>query len=99
MKKVGWTCGGRPRVRGDVRQATLFEEAQPRWVKVDASAVRVENLRQRGGPWLLCELIRRLKLDEFLRRVMPRGREIVRRAALRLGFGRMLRPTRIWSPL
>lgn len=62
---------------GAVRQATLFEETPPRWVKVDASAVRVENLRQFGGPWLACELIRQLKLDEFLRRVMPRGREEV----------------------
>src|SRR5262245_8498584 len=62
---------------GPVRQATLFDETQPRWVKVDAAAVRVENLRQLGGPWLACELIRRLKLDEVLRRVMPRGREEV----------------------
>jgi hypothetical protein len=46
-------------------------------VKVDASAVRVENLRQFGGPWLACELIRQLKLDEFQKRVMPRGREEV----------------------
>src|SRR5712691_3682106 len=52
---------------GAARQQTLFDETQPRWVKVDASAVRVENGRQFGGPWLVCELIRRLRLDEFLR--------------------------------
>ncbi|HLQ43812.1 MAG TPA: IS1634 family transposase [Planctomycetaceae bacterium] len=63
--------------REDSQQRTLFEETPPRWVKVDASAVRVENTRQFGGPWLACELIRRLRLDEFLRRVMPRGQEQV----------------------
>jgi transposase len=59
----------------ETRQQTLFAETQPQWVKVDAAAVRVENCRQFGGPWLACELIRRLRLDDFLRRVMPRGRE------------------------
>ena len=59
------------------RQQTLFDEPQPRWVRVDVSAVRVENTRQFGGPWLALELVRRLKLDEFLRRVFPRGPEQV----------------------
>ena len=63
--------------RGDARQRTLFETPRPRWVTVDAAAVRMENCRQFGGPWLACELIRQLRLDEFLRRVMPRGREQV----------------------
>jgi transposase len=53
------------------------DETRPRWVEVDASAVRIENCRQFGGPWLAMELIRRLKLDEFLTRVMPVGRESV----------------------
>ena len=26
--------------------------AEPRWVEVNAGGVRVENLRQFGGPWL-----------------------------------------------
>jgi transposase len=59
------------------RQRTLFDEPQPRWVRVDVSAVRVENTRQFGGPWLALELVRRLKLDEFLKRVLPRGQEQV----------------------
>ena len=59
------------------RQRTLFDEPQPRWVRVDVSAVRVENGRQFGGPWLALELVRRLKLDDFLRRVLPRGQEQV----------------------
>lgn len=62
---------------GEARQPALFDDTPPRWVTVDASAVRVENCRQFGGPWLACELIRRLRLEEFLRRVMPRGREEV----------------------
>jgi transposase len=64
----------------DRRQATLFDEEpplQPRWVRVDADAVRVENCRQFGGPWLALEMIRQLRLDEFLQRVMERGEERV----------------------
>src|SRR5210317_1197768 len=30
---------------------------EPRWVEVNANAVRVENLKQFGGPWLALELI------------------------------------------
>ena len=40
---------------------------QPRWVTVNASAVRVENCVQFGGPWLALELIKKLGLDEFIR--------------------------------
>jgi transposase len=64
----------------DRRQATLFDEEpppQPRWVRVNADTVRVENCRQFGGPWLALELIRQLQLDEFLQRAMPRGEERV----------------------
>ena len=45
-------------------QRKLFPEPEPEWVEVDASAVRVENCRQFGGPWLALELIKRLRLDE-----------------------------------
>ncbi len=55
------------------RQRTLFEGPQPRWVRVDAAAIRVENCRQFGGPWLALELIRRLRLDEFLKQALPCG--------------------------
>src|SRR3972149_6985348 len=60
-----------------VTQQTLFDEdeAEPRWIEVTPAAVRVENCRQFGGPWLAMELARRLQLDEFFARVMPRGRE------------------------
>jgi len=80
-------------------QLTLFdeesEETEPRWVEVNTSAVRVENCRQFGGPWLAMELIRRLKLDEFLTRVMPQGREQVpwSLSSLVLVIGRLLDPS------
>ena len=58
-------------------QKTLFCEPEPRWVEVDASAVRVENCRAFGGAWLALELIKRLGLDEFLQRTISSGREDV----------------------
>ena len=50
---------------------------QPRWVEVNAAGVRVENLRQFGGPWIALHLIRTLQLDTFLQNVMEDGRESV----------------------
>ena len=58
-------------------QRKLFPEPEPEWVEVDASAVRVENCRQFGGPWLALELIKTLGLDAFLRETIPSGREEV----------------------
>jgi transposase len=70
--------GRRPTRRQPTRrQPTLFEEPQPRWVRVDAAAIRVENCRQFGGPWLALELIQRLRLEEFLKEALPRGSERV----------------------
>src|SRR3990172_1759949 len=57
------------------RQKRLFDDVQPQWIEVDASRVRVENCRDFGGPWLGLELVRRLELQEFLRRTIPEGRE------------------------
>lgn len=47
---------------------------EPRWVTVNASAVRVENCVQFGGPWLALELIKKIGLDEFFRQHLPSGR-------------------------
>ena len=58
-------------------QQTLFGEPPPRWVEVDTSAVRVENDRAFGGPWLALQLIQKLGLDQFLKRTIPTGREDV----------------------
>lgn len=57
------------------RQKRLFDDVRPQWVEVDASRVRVENCRAFGGPWLGLELVRQLRLKEFLERTIPRGRE------------------------
>ncbi len=71
------------------------EPIQPQWVEVDASGVRVENCRQFGGPWLALEVVRRLQLDEFLKGVIPPGREHVSwwRSALILVVARLCRPS------
>lgn len=55
------------------RQRTLFEEPQPRWVRVDSTAIRVEKCRQFGAPWLALELIQQLRLDQFPNQTLPRG--------------------------
>lgn len=78
-------------------QRSLFAESdtEPEWVEVDVKKLRVENLRHFGGPWLVLELIRKLELDQFLQRVMPRGRETVPWAisSLVLTFARLLNPS------
>ena len=58
-------------------QKTFFPEPEPEWVEVDVKAVRVENCRQFGGPWLAMELIKTLGLDKFLGETIPSGREDV----------------------
>lgn len=63
----------------EFQQQSLFEyedeAVEPRWVRVNAKAVRVENNRQFGGPWLALQLIEQLKLDEFLNKHLPKGKE------------------------
>ena len=39
--------------------------------------MRVENLRQFGGPWIALQLIRTRQLDTFLSNAIPQGRELV----------------------
>jgi transposase len=57
------------------RQKRLFDDVRPQWVEVDLLRVRVEDCRAFGGPWLGLELVRQLRLKEFLERTIPRGRE------------------------
>ena len=68
---------------------------QPRWVEVNTAGVRVENLRQFGGPWLALHLIRTLQLDSFLERTIPDGRERVGwdLSSLILMIARLLEPS------
>ena len=72
-----------PQAQGNQRQQCLpfadeaspdeSREVQPRWVTINASAVRVENCVQFGGPWLALELIKKIGLDDFLRKHLPKG--------------------------
>jgi len=68
---------------------------EPRWVEVNTAGVRVENLRQFGGPWLALHLIRTLQLDSFLERTIPDGRERVGWdiSSLILMIARLLEPS------
>jgi transposase len=61
------------------RQQPLFPQAaaEPRFVEIDRTRVRVENCRQFGGPWLALELVKRLGLHEFLERTLPVRQEHV----------------------
>jgi len=57
-------------------QSRLFDEGgEPEWVEVDASRVRVERVRDFGGPWLGLEISERLGLIPFLEQWFPEGRE------------------------
>jgi len=61
------------------QQLQLWEgdSPAPEWVEVDTAGVRVENQLALGGPWLALELIRKLRLDDFLRRTIPQGKEAI----------------------
>jgi len=59
------------------QQLQLWEgdSPAPEWVEVETAAVRVENQLAFGGPWLALEMIRKLRLDDFLKRTIPTGQE------------------------
>lgn len=82
---------------GQSSQKELFPETvpEPRFVEIDRTSVRVENGRQFGGPWLALELIRKLGLNEFLKGIMPSGKESVPWSvtALILVIGRFCKPS------
>ncbi|MEE9602533.1 MAG: IS1634 family transposase, partial [Thermoguttaceae bacterium] len=65
--------------RSDEQQLQLWENDSPapEWVEVDTAAVRVENQRAFGGPWLARELIGKLQLDDFFKRTISQGKEDV----------------------
>jgi transposase len=60
---------------GQAYQPGLFGEGEPEWVEVDARGVRVERVRDFGGPWLGLQLMEKLGLGAFLQSLMPSGRE------------------------
>jgi len=63
-------------------QQNLFEETEPEWVEINLKGVRVEKVRDFGGPWLGLELMRCLGLDRFLFEHIVRRREEVSWAAM-----------------
>jgi transposase len=69
-------------------QQHLFEkddsDHQPRWVTVNAAAVRVENCVQFGGPWLALELIKKIGLDQFLANHLRKPRASIAWASMSL---------------
>ena len=84
--------------RSPYQQLQLFDhddKLQPEWVEVDTANVRVESQLDFGGPWLALKLIRKLKLDEFFKSIMPRGREAVpwSRMAMVLAISRLCNPS------
>lgn len=64
-------------VKGDGGiQQNLFEEmTEPEWVEINTNGVRVEKVREFGGPWLGLELMRYVGLDRFLLEHVVPGRE------------------------
>jgi len=58
-------------------QQNLFEEIEPEWVEINVKGVRVEKVRDFGGPWLGFELMRYLGLDRFFLEHVSLGREEV----------------------
>jgi len=79
------------------RQHELFPRAaaEPRFVEVDRTRMRVENCRQFGAPWLALELVKRLGLHEFFERALPTGQEHVpwSSTALILVIARLCEPS------
>ena len=58
-------------------QHNLFEDTEPEWVEIDVKGLRVENIREFGGPWLGLEVIAQVGLDRFFSEHLPTGREEV----------------------
>jgi transposase len=92
-------CGVSQQADSNQAQLPLFEfedeQVQPRWLRVNANAVRVENIRAFGGSWLALQLIKELQLDVFLNTHLPAGRERVQWSvtAMILVIARLLDPS------
>ena len=80
---------------GGEESGELFGAPPVQWVQVNVEAMRVENGRTFGGPWLGLEILRKLGLVELLQRLIPPGREEVPwpMMALVLVLGRLCDPS------
>jgi hypothetical protein len=82
--------------RGERTHQLRLEAAEaPEWVAVDARRVRVERVREFGGPWLGLEVMEKLGLGAFLHSVLPAGREEIPWASMAqvLILGRLCDPS------
>ena len=71
-KQVANQVDGKPIIRG------LFDREEDQGIEaVKIGKVRVERVRRFGDAWLALALWRKLGLDEFFERMMPRGREVI----------------------
>ena len=58
-------------------QKDIFEDNEPEWVEINVRGVRTEKVRDFGDIWLALQLIHRLGLYDFFKKVMPSGRSKV----------------------
>lgn len=63
-------------------QIDLYENDEPEWVEVNVRGVRTERVRDFGDIWLALQLLKRLGLLAFFRRMIPPGREKINWADL-----------------
>lgn len=56
-------------------QRDFFTDFEPEWVEIDIKRVRTEHVRDFGDIWLAFQLIKRLRLDKFFRKDIPKKRE------------------------
>ena len=56
-------------------QRDFFNDYEPEWVEIDIKRVRTEHVRDFGDIWLAFELIKRLRLDKFFKKVILKKRE------------------------
>jgi hypothetical protein len=76
-------------------QPRLLEEVEPEWVEVDANRIRVERVRDFGGPWLGLRVMEKLGLPQSLASVLAAGREEIPWATMAqvLVLGRLCDPS------
>lgn len=68
----------------EIQQGFFEKNPEPEWVEVNVNDIRVENIKDFGGPWLCLEIIKRLHLDKFFEKHIPKGRELIPWSAMSL---------------
>jgi transposase len=55
-------------------QKDLFNDEEPEWIEVNVRGVRTERVRDFGDIWLAMELLKRMGLYDFFKKIMPQNR-------------------------